>query len=131
MYSSMIINPQEVFDTYLTSCQHTKVSQNGIDCSLQEELVLAHGTHKNILLNEKIELPENLCAELKIRSTYSRKGIFLSSGLWDSGFKGHLGCTLYNLSGMLITIPLGERICQLVCYEADSASMYNGQWQGI
>ena len=96
----------------------------------QEELILESGKCKNILLNEQIELPANLCGELKIRSTYSRQGIFLSSGFWDSGFKGTLGCTLYNMSDKIIIIPQNERICQFVCLEAESASLYNGKYQG-
>lgn len=111
-------------------CEYTKVQQNGIDLSLKEELKLMPGESRNVLLNETIKLPANLCAELKIRSTFSRMGIFLSSGFWDSGFQGSLGCTLYNFSGREITIPINERVCQVIISEAESASEYNGQYQG-
>lgn len=127
----MILNPKIVIEVgYLKTSSFTKVQQNGIDVSLEEELTLNSLESKNILLNESINLWGNVCGELKIRSTYSRKGVFLSSGFWDTGFKGKLGCTLYNMSKETIIIPAGERVCQFICYEADPASFYNGQYQG-
>lgn len=127
----MHVNPQKMLDTgVVVPCEYTKVQQNGIDLSLKEELKLMPGESRNVLLNETIKLPANLCAELKIRSTFSRMGIFLSSGFWDSGFQGSLGCTLYNFSGREITIPINERVCQVIISEAESASEYNGQYQG-
>ncbi len=110
-------------------CEYTKCQQNGIDLTLVEDLILEPHGFKNILLNERIKLPQGVCAVLKIRSTYSRQGIFLSSGLYDSGFVGNLGCTLYNFSERRIVIGANERICQVVCYAAESASIYNGQYQ--
>lgn len=126
----MILNPQKLIDEGIViPSEFTKVQQNGVDLSLREELILKPKESKNILLNESVKLPSMLCGELKIRSTYSRKGIFLSSGLWDSGFEGNLGCTLYNLGNEIIIIPKNERICQIVCYEAESANLYNGKYQ--
>lgn len=127
----MIKNPQKLIEEgVVIPSEFSKVQQNGVDLSVREEINLAPGKSINVLLNEKIKLPTNLCAELKIRSSYSRKGMFLSSGLWDSGFEGNLGCTLYNMSDVVIVIPANERICQVVCYEAESAGLYNGVWQG-
>ena len=126
----MIINPQKIIDRKVVELSlYSKIAQNGIDLTVSEDVFLNKGESKNILLNEKISLPANVCAELKVRSTYSRKGLFLSSGLWDSGFVGNLGCTLYNMSNDSILIPKNERVCQVVCYEAESASLYNGKWQ--
>lgn len=127
-----IVNPQKIVDKKIVKINNfSKISQNGIDLTLKEELVLEPKEFKNIFLNEEIDLPKNLCAELKIRSTYSRQGIFLSSGFWDSGFKGSLGCSLYNLSNKKIIIPANERVCQIICYKAESASLYSGRWQNL
>lgn len=126
----MIINPQKIVEQgIVTLSNFSKIQQNGIDLSIPDQIILDPGKSRNILLNERIKLPANMCAELKVRSTYSRKGMFLSSGLWDSGFEGNLGCTLYNMSNDPILIPKDERICQVVCYEAESAGLYNGQYQ--
>jgi deoxycytidine triphosphate deaminase len=126
----MIVNPQKLIDQgIVVVSEFSKCQQNGIDLSLREQLTLEPKQCKNIFLNERIALPDGLCGELKIRSTYSRQGVFLSSGLWDSGFQGNLGCTLYNMSDQVITIPANERVCQLVCSEADSAGIYNGRYQ--
>jgi dCTP deaminase len=128
----MIQNPNKIVEEGIIKMSaFSKIQQNGIDLTLREELILDPGKSKNILLNEEVKLPANLCGELKIRSTYSRQGIFLSSGFWDSGFEGALGCTLYNLSDKTITIPQNERVCQFICLEAESANLYQGQYQNI
>ena len=42
------------------------------------------------------------------------------------GFVGQVGCAIYNLSGGLVEIERGERIGQMVFFEADPASEYDG-----
>lgn len=127
----MVRNPKKLIDEgVVIPSEFTKVQQNGIDCSLRDELILEPGTSKNVFLNEGVRLPANLCGELRIRSTYSRLGVFLSSGLYDSGFYGQLGSTFYNLGSTVVVIPANERVCQFICHEAESASLYTGKYQG-
>lgn len=127
----MILNPQKMLDVgVVTPGPTTRCAQNGIDLTLKESIELQPHSFQLVELNEKISLPQDVCATLHIRSTYSRQGITLSSGLWDSGFVGNLGCSLQNHSDKSIVIAKGERVCQVVCYEAEAASLYNGQYQG-
>lgn len=126
----MINNPQKLIDEkIITPCEFTQVQQNGVDLTVSEDVFLDRGESKNILLNERIKIPIDMCGELKIRSTYSRQGVFLSSGFWDSGFEGTLGCTLYNMGNKEILIPKNERVCQFISFHAKAASSYNGRWQ--
>jgi deoxycytidine triphosphate deaminase len=75
--------------------------------------------------NVFVRVPENVVVELIIRSTFNRNGIFLTSGLYDSGFEGHIGFVLHNMSGPAI-IAEGTRIGQVKFIEAQSADMYTG-----
>jgi len=77
---------------------------------------------------EVVDMPENLMALIVTRSTLNRCGIRVTSGVWDSGFRGTLGGFI-NTGSIPAFIERGSRIAQVVFYNADSASMYNGQYQ--
>lgn len=127
------INPQEVVDKGIlipAIGAECKVQQVGIDLTIQEGLVLQHGQSKNVLLNEIVNLPADVFATFIQRSTFNRKGVIILGSIYDPGYNGQIGCTVYNLSGEELYIEPGERIGQMVFYKAESASSYNGKYQG-
>lgn len=127
----MQINPEQIVDAGVVKLSPTSaVQQVGIDLSLKDSISIQHGHSLNVAFNETIELPETLFGLFYVRSSFSRKGVFVSTGVWDPGYSGSLGCTIYNLSGDTIGIEKGERIGQLICFEAQAAGSYQGQWQG-
>lgn len=75
-----------------------------------------------------VNLPEGVAAQLIIRSTFNRNGLFLTSGLYDSGYKGHLGFALHNRSRGSALIAPGTRVGQVIFVSSDSAGMYAGGW---
>lgn len=126
------INPQKIVnESVLIPCEFTKIQQNGIDCSVREEIKIPSKRFINILLNEEVKIPAEYFMTLHHRSSYSRQGVFITAGVYDSGFEGAVGCSIYNLSDQEITIPKNERILQAVFWQADPASLYSGQWQGL
>ncbi len=125
------LNPNLIVEEgILTTSPHSAIQQVGCDCSTSEEIILPSKGFKNILLNESVELPNEVYMMLYQRSSYSRKGVFVTSGIYDAGFCGRVGCSIYNLSDEEIIIPANTRICQAVFYTADAASSYNGSYQG-
>ena len=72
------------------------------------------------------DLPEGVAAMLWIRSTLARNRIVLTSGLYDSGFRGHVGFLLHNLSRTAAFIGEGTRVGQLILVQSDSAGLYEG-----
>lgn len=74
-----------------------------------------------------VELPEGVACKLIIRSTYNRNGIFITSGLYDSGYKGSIGFAIHNRSGKAFIAP-GTRIGQIEFYRADKNGKYEGGW---
>lgn len=72
-----------------------------------------------------VEVPEGAAAILHTRSTFVRNGIFIVSGLYDSGYKGHIGFTIYTLGGP-VRIGKGTRIGQIALVSANSAGVYAG-----
>ena len=75
--------------------------------------------------NVTVKLPEGVACMLIIRSTLNRNGIFLTSGLYDSGFEGPIGFTLRNDSGVAF-IKRGTRVGQIMFMSSDSAGLYSG-----
>lgn len=80
-----------------------------------------------------VEVPEGVAAQLVIRSTFARNGMFLVAGLYDSGFKGRIGFCLhvptprvYDETTVESVIGVGTRVGQIIFVEASSAGMYAG-----
>lgn len=126
----MILNPRKIFEQkIIIDALEKNIQQNGIDIRIEETILVQPKSFKNVLCVESVFLPENMVALFHIRSSFSRRGIFLTSGIWDSGFEGRIGCSIYNLSDGAVTILAHERIGQILFIEADSAGLYNGKWQ--
>lgn len=86
---------------------------------------LRYGTAYDGMSNMYVEVPEGVAVKLIIRSTLNRNGIFLTSGLYDSGFKGNIGFILHNRGGEAYIAP-GTRVGQIEFYKSDSAGLYAG-----
>lgn len=74
-----------------------------------------------------VEVPQGVAAVLFTRSTFARNGVFILSGLYDSGYKGQIGFTIYTIGGEIAIKP-GTRIGQIAFMSADSAGTYAGGW---
>jgi deoxycytidine triphosphate deaminase len=72
-----------------------------------------------------VEVPKGVVGWLVTRSTLNRNGVFVLSGLYDSGFKGHLCGVLYNLVGAT-TMEVGSRVAQFIMARSDSVGVYSG-----
>ena len=73
-----------------------------------------------------VNLPEGVvCLPVMGRSTFTRNGIFITSGLYDSGFEGHVGFVIHNRSGVA-KIGVGTRIGQIAFVESAKAGLYAG-----
>lgn len=81
----------------------------------------------DILSDLFVDVPDGVAAMLVTRSTFVRNGLFLVSGLYDTGFKGHVGCVLHNLKGTA-KVQKGTRVGQVIFVEASSAGQYAGQY---
>lgn len=74
-----------------------------------------------------VNLPEGVAALLFTRSTFTRNGVFITSGLYDSGYNGHIGFTIYTIGGS-IQIEPGVRIGQIAFVASEHAGLYTGGW---
>lgn len=78
---------------------------------------------------ETISVSDEWCATLATRSSLVRAGVDVVSGLWDTGFKGTLGCTLRVWSP--VDIEWGAKLCQVMFWKSVfNGHYYTGRYQG-
>ena len=83
-----------------------------------------------ISTKEYIKL-KNLTAQLWLRSSYARKGVFASFGKVDAGFEGCLTISCFNACNE-IELKEGDKFCQIVFEKISSQpeKYYNGKYKG-
>lgn len=125
------VNPQAIVDAgILKTSKFSQIQQVGVDLSLSQSVLLAHGQSMSVLLNEEVYLPDDIFATFTHRSSFNRKGVLVTGSIYDPNYKGQVGCTIYNMSGSHLSIPINERVGQMVFFRANAASKYEGQYQG-
>lgn len=102
------------------------------DSEKDEFVVLNKGGTTNkvysIQASETMNIPPDMAAVVLTRSTLLRGGAFIVSALWDSGYKGK--------GKLLLSVPPNAKFYkdakfgQIVFFNAESASLYIGKWQG-
>src|SRR5690606_13539789 len=80
---------------------------------------------------EDVNMPQNLTANMKPRSTMFRSGIYIRTGNVPPGYSGGLIFGLKNEGPVPVKIEMGARIIHIQFEEVDGGcNMYRGQWQG-
>ena len=81
-----------------------------------------------IQYRNEIEVAEGEAGWVISRSTLIRNGVYLLTGLYDSGYTGKMMGGLHVTSGDFLVKP-GTRIGQYLCFNATSAHLYDGDYQ--
>lgn len=84
------------------------------DLGFGEKVTIKPGHTFLVGTKESLIMPDNVCGNIWIRSTYARKGIFGSFGIVDAGYRGDLTLSLCNQSNTEVEIAIGDRIAQIV-----------------
>lgn len=80
---------------------------------------------------ESVNMPENLTANMKPRSTTFRSGLMIRTGNIPPGYHGGLTFGMKNEGPIPVTIEMGARIIHVQFEEVmGGGNMYRGQWQG-
>jgi dUTP pyrophosphatase len=80
-----------------------------------------------ITFDSEVDIGSDEAGLIVPRSTLNRNGVFITSGLWDSGYNGVLGAALHNYGGPML-VKRGTRLAQLVIWKAESLFDYKGQY---
>ena len=87
---------------------------------------LEPGTYE-ILMENIVNIPEGYAGWVITRSTLNRNGLFITSGLYDSGYHGVMAGCLHVEHGAA-KIEKGSRVGQFLMFEAETLSMYDGDY---
>jgi dUTP pyrophosphatase len=81
---------------------------------------------------EKVNLPENIAAVFKPRSTTFRSGLVIRTGIADPGYHGVLYFGVINLGSIPVKVELGARYVSVYFYKirGKAINAYKGRWQG-
>lgn len=91
---------------------------------------LPYGQCYIIRLKERINLPKNIMAITKPRSSLIRNGVYIQSAIWDAGYhgRGHIMLIVENPYGIKLTYD--ARICQMIFIKLNKESLgYSGIFQ--
>ena len=79
---------------------------------------------------EWIELPADLAATLRCRSSYGRRGVILTGGFVDPGFRGQLTLSLINMGPEEVHLSKGDRVVQMILHQVCAGGeLYEGRYQ--
>lgn len=88
--------------------------------------VLEPGSYE-VVMENIINVGENEAGWVITRSSLNRNGIFLTSGLYDSGYNGSMaGCMHVNVA--TAKIAKGTRIGQYLSFDAEMLHEYDGAY---
>jgi deoxycytidine triphosphate deaminase len=80
---------------------------------------------------EKVNLPKNIAAIFRPRSTLQRSGIGLFTAAVSPGYCGELTFGIANLGKNNFRLEMGARIAHIIFFDtSENVSDYRGQWQG-
>ena len=87
---------------------------------------LAEG-HYEVVMENMITVGENEAGWVITRSTLNRNGVFLTSGLYDTGYDGVMAGVMHVSCGPM-RIQRGTRIGQYLSFNAESLHSYDGDY---
>jgi len=83
--------------------------------------------HYEVVMENIIRVGAGEAGWVITRSTLNRNGVYLTSGLYDSGYHGIMAAVLHVTCGVA-RIKKGTRIGQYLSFEAEALSQYDGDY---
>lgn len=118
----------KILDNVFTIDEDHKAHRGSEEFEVWEDgyYYLYPGSYEVIMRNE-IEVGPDEAGFVITRSTLNRNGLFLTSGLYDTGYKGVMAGVLHVNVG-LARIKPGTRIGQYLSWKAEALSNYDGDY---
>lgn len=114
----MILNYKTIGNGYAPVRQHKEDA--GFDLSAPVDFGIHGQSYMSLMLEVCVEIPKGYVGLILGRSSRSRNGVNVLTGVVDTGYVGQLGVTLFNANNNAVKFNAGERIAQLViCKIAD------------
>ena len=97
---------------------------------LDTPYALAPGETVLGITRERIKLAPDICGWLEGRSRFARLGlaIHVTAGFINPGVDNRQVLEISNLSGRVLELYVGTRICQIILQRTDGAAVYRGRF---
>jgi dCTP deaminase len=116
----MILTDKEIRELKLIEpFNEEQLTPNGYDVSCNEDVVMFPRRPSVLVTNETIKLPNNIVAQIWLKTKWARQGIQATFGMIDAGFNGTLALSLYNGSDIFIVASKNSTIAQIVFFKLD------------
>ena len=115
--------------------EHTRLSGGlspaAYDCHAAQKLVLKPRASGLAVTVERFDMPHNLQAEIKDKSSWARNFASVYNTVMDPGFRGWLTIEVTNNTDYTLVFEEGDPICKLVFYWLDEPTEmpYAGKYQ--
>jgi len=87
---------------------------------------LQEGTYE-VVMENIVTVGADEAGWVVTRSTLNRNGVFITSGLYDSGYYGVMAGAMHVRGGPL-RIKKGTRVAQFLLFKAEALTLYNGSY---
>lgn len=87
---------------------------------------LAEGTYE-VVMENIVTVGADEAGWVITRSTLNRNGVFITSGLYDSGYNGVMAGAMHVRGGP-VKIQKGTRVAQFLLFKAEALTLYNGSY---
>jgi dCTP deaminase len=115
-----------VIRPYSDACQQPA----SYDLRVTGHQILPRGACTLVSSLEWVELPADLAATLRCRSSFARRGLILGGGFVDPGFRGQLTLCLSNLGPEDVVLSPSDRVVQIILHRIDGGTeLYEGRYQ--
>lgn len=92
----------------------------------QGDIYLEPG-HYEVVMENEVVIGEGEAGWVITRSTLNRNGVFITSGLYDSGYNGVVAGVLHVNVGPM-KVKVGTRVAQFLLFKAEALHAYNGDY---
>lgn len=89
-------------------------SDVGYDCYNPTVYTLPPQAVITIPLLFAIELPTGYWVQLETRSSMAKRGLVVTGGVIDNGYRGNIAVTIVNLGTIAQRLDFADRICQMI-----------------
>lgn len=117
-----------LYDSYFTIDEDKKEHRGTFEIGTDAGgyFTLSPGVYE-IVMQNIIKVGEGEAGWVITRSTLNRNGVFITSGLYDSGYHGVMAGALHVTGGPM-RIKHGTRVGQFLLFKSQTLKMYDGDY---
>lgn len=111
---TVLLNYTPEAEEFVKSFKPKMPGDAGVDMYTITDMTILPGQYVDVPSGIKLAMPFDWYAEIRARSSTSKRRIYVAPGIIDAGYRGELYACCVNLTNEPIVIKRGERVAQVV-----------------